>query len=93
MIARGRPTRVAHPHLAEGTGQRDLARGGHEVGVLVVELLLDESSRVVGMAGAALFELFQQIGGGEFVGVVDGHREAFTQRVTRFSEFRHYEFY
>ena len=47
VVAGGGAARRVHPHLAQRTGERDLAGGGGDLLVLVRQLLLDQGHGVV----------------------------------------------
>ncbi len=56
MVAGGGPAGQVHPHLAEGAGQRHLARRCRNLLVLVLQLLLDQSLREVRISLALLLQ-------------------------------------
>ncbi len=56
MVAGGGAAGQVHPHLAEGAGQRHLARRRCNLLVLVLQLLLDQSLREVRVSLALLLQ-------------------------------------
>ena len=61
MVAGRSPGWYPHPVLPQGTGETDLAGGGRYLGVLVIQLLLDESPGVVRVPHSLGLQLLEEV--------------------------------